>query len=97
MPEGDGAVPDRSRSPPRGARRGRRAGARVRAAGVLVGTQTNWAIADAADAAAGVEVPEWFRRLRVQLGALPGPQKVAAAARLRNLAAALDVESGEAN
>jgi len=43
-----------------------------------------------------VEVPEWFRRLRVQLGALPKEDKIAAAGRLRDLAAALDVESGVA-
>ena len=68
----------------------------MRSAGLLAGTQTDWSVADAADAAAGVEVPEWFRRLRVQLGGLPDPQKVLAAGRLRDLAAALDVESGVA-
>jgi len=43
-----------------------------------------------------VEVPEWFRRLRTQLGALPDTEKILAAGRLRDLAAALDVEAGVA-
>jgi len=68
----------------------------VRSLGLLPRTQTDWSVTDRRDAAAGVEVPEWFRRLRVQLGALPKEEKIAAAGRLRDLAAALDVESGVA-
>ena len=96
MPQGDGSVPDRSCSPPR-ARRGHRAGAYARATGQIARPLTNWRVKDAADEAAGVVVPEWFRRLRAQLGALQGPDKILAAGRLRDLAAALDVESGVAN
>jgi len=68
----------------------------VRSLGLLPRAQTDWSYTDQRDAAAGVEVPEWFRRLRVQLGALPKEEKIAAASRLRDLAAALDVESGVA-
>ena len=96
MPRGDGSVPDRSRSPHRGARRGHRAGAYVRSTGQLPRPQTDWSVKDRADASAGVVVPEWFRRLRAQLGSLPDSEKVLAAGRLRDLAAALDVESGVA-
>jgi len=63
---------------------------------LLPSQRTDWTSADSADAAAGVEVPEWFRRLRVQRGSFPDHEKVLAAGRLRDLAAALDVESGVA-
>ena len=96
MPRGAGSVGDRSRSPRRGTRRGHRAGAYVRSTGQLARPKTDWSVTDQRDAASGVEVPEWFRRLRAHLGGLTDSEKVLAAGRLRDLAAALDVESGVA-
>ena len=90
-----GRMPERSRSP-RG-RRGHRGGAYVRSLGLLQGPATNWTTSDEAAVVAGREVPEWYRRLRVQLSRAEPAEKARSASLLRDLAAALDVESGAAN
>ena len=69
----------------------------MRSQGLLRGPATNWATSDEAAAVAGREVPEWYRRLRVQLSRAEPAERARSASLLRDLAAALDVESGAAN
>jgi len=89
-------MPDRSRSP-RVTRRGHRGGAYVRSLGLLQDPPTDWSYTDRAVEAGGEQVPEWFRRLRVQLSRQEPEAKLRSAEWLRQLADALDVEGGAAN